>query len=283
MRDALLAMKTLYREGTMNRDIAVITEALFREYIAGGKAGIVYGAGYICVTAFGPLYAADPNADFVAIIPPSLKGKENHIVQADAFQARKIFVNSKCKNPEGVVQIANLSLKLYREKPQEYFRGIVNGASFPWFKYITFGDTIVPGTYDFDVGNAIRQAEKGDMSYMQDAAMLEYYDRFKQGKTDRSMKIWVDAYGIYPDRPGSRTVEYDLHHANRTVWTAFGGLPTETMALKLNVIDGELQAATTEVVMGANISVFDQAVRKWRSEGGDQITKEVNDWYKSLR
>jgi putative aldouronate transport system substrate-binding protein len=37
-----------------------------------------------------------------------------------------------------------------------------------------------------------------------------------------------------------------------------------------------------DVVMGADISVWDRAVARWKADGGDQITKEVNDWYQSV-
>jgi hypothetical protein len=37
----------------------------------------------------------------------------------------------------------------------------------------------------------------------------------------------------------------------------------------------------TEVILGADISVYDRAVRDWFNNGGQQITDEVNQWYKT--
>jgi putative aldouronate transport system substrate-binding protein len=35
--------------------------------------------------------------------------------------------------------------------------------------------------------------------------------------------------------------------------------------------------------MGSPISTFDTFVRDWKAQGGDTITKEVSDWYKSVK
>jgi hypothetical protein len=34
-----------------------------------------------------------------------------------------------------------------------------------------------------------------------------------------------------------------------------------------------------KVIAGEDISVYDAAVDAWKAGGGDDITKEVNDWY----
>ena len=34
-----------------------------------------------------------------------------------------------------------------------------------------------------------------------------------------------------------------------------------------------------EIVNGADINKFDTFVEQWKKQGGDEITKEVNDWY----
>lgn len=60
----------------------------------------------------------------------------------------------------------------------------------------------------------------------------------------------------------------------------FTALPTASMA-KLNDKLANLEAeAFSKIVMGAAPEgEFDKFVAEWRSAGGDQITKEVNDWY----
>ena len=37
----------------------------------------------------------------------------------------------------------------------------------------------------------------------------------------------------------------------------------------------------TKIIMGSDVSEFDQFIDYWHNQGGDAITKEVNDWYKA--
>ena len=39
----------------------------------------------------------------------------------------------------------------------------------------------------------------------------------------------------------------------------------------------------TNIIMGAPIDTFDKFVEDWKNLGGDDITKELNEWYKSSK
>jgi hypothetical protein len=45
MREPLLKLQELHRDGTMDKNFAVVTNPIAREYIAGGKAGLWYANG----------------------------------------------------------------------------------------------------------------------------------------------------------------------------------------------------------------------------------------------
>jgi putative aldouronate transport system substrate-binding protein len=51
------------------------------------------------------------------------------------------------------------------------------------------------------------------------------------------------------------------------------------MTQKQNLLDTDLYTAIVKVIAGEDISVYDAAVDAWKAGGGDDITKEVNDWY----
>jgi putative aldouronate transport system substrate-binding protein len=82
---------------------------------------------------------------------------------------------------------------------------------------------------------------------------------------------------------GSFSTLYDAYLENKILVDAYNGLPTETQSLKGDLINDELNTAMFEVIMGADISVFERAAERWFSNGGAQITKEVNDWYRSIQ
>ena len=74
----------------------------------------------------------------------------------------------------------------------------------------------------------------------------------------------------------------DAYECGRIVTNAFFGLDTETMALKKGIINEALMTSIIEVMMGADISVYEKAVDDWYANGGQQITDEVNEWYSRL-
>ena len=63
----------------------------------------------------------------------------------------------------------------------------------------------------------------------------------------------------------------------------YNGPVTENMSLYLDNINGDLTAAMVKVVMGEDISVYHDAVKAWYANGGEAITKEVNDYYASKK
>jgi putative aldouronate transport system substrate-binding protein len=69
---------------------------------------------------------------------------------------------------------------------------------------------------------------------------------------------------------------------NAIVWNAFTGVPTPTMVTRLSTLDDMRNETFTRIIMGElPISAFDTFVADWKRQGGDDITKEVNDWYKA--
>src|SRR5690625_2722942 len=64
----------------------------------------------------------------------------------------------------------------------------------------------------------------------------------------------------------------------------FTGSPTETMKSSLaNLEQLELQVFADIVMGNLPISAFDDFVEEWLKSGGEEITKEVNEWYESVQ
>ncbi|MDR1566146.1 MAG: hypothetical protein LBS48_02540, partial [Treponema sp.] len=280
MRQALLNMQALYKEGIFNRDFTVIDSATARQYLSTGKVGIAASGLTRLVVDYPALYSTDPKADTWSVIPTAADGS---LYKVQIGQPTPLFeiVSAKTKNPEAVVELANLTVKLNNEDPDRFFRSTVNGTAWPWFKYNIMGGINISGPFlQIETANAIINTEKtGDMKHLPSGPIKEYYDRYTQGKTDRSMFQWVKMY----EDGGSASAAYDAYHANRMVWSLFFGIPSDNMQLKQTIINNELKAAMDEVVMGADISVYDAAVRKWFASGGQEITDEVNAWYKAQK
>lgn len=65
---------------------------------------------------------------------------------------------------------------------------------------------------------------------------------------------------------------------------AFSGAATPAMTEKQAYLDKLELETYTRIIMGTQpITAFDEFVKNWNQNGGEQITKEVNDWSKSLK
>jgi putative aldouronate transport system substrate-binding protein len=276
-RNALVAMQTLYREGVINRDLAAIDGAVAMEYVASGKVGIFYSTAWNVTQSMNSLAKTNPSAKIVNVYPPpSVKGA-THPLQTNSPKGLRIFVSKKCKNPEAVVKMANLTYA-YKFKDNAYY--MEDAETFPYYKYLPWGDVFAPAEDDLLKSAAMRQAELSGESDtpLADASWENGYDAYKLAKEGKADPWPLMLYG--PN--GSFSTLYDAYEKGLLLFNGFNGLPTDTMSLKGDLINGELGTALFEVVMGADISIWDRAVEKWRTDGGTKITEEINAWYASL-
>lgn len=74
-----------------------------------------------------------------------------------------------------------------------------------------------------------------------------------------------------------------LEQENISSANVFTGPPTPTMKEKLEYLQKLEQETFSKIIYGNEpLEYFDEFVAQWKSLGGEQITKEVNEWYASV-
>ncbi|WP_088104781.1 hypothetical protein [Halalkalibacter urbisdiaboli] len=64
----------------------------------------------------------------------------------------------------------------------------------------------------------------------------------------------------------------------------FNGPPTKTMSQRWEMLHRSQMETFIDIIYGKKpIEAFDEYVENWYSSGGDDITKEVNEWYDSVK
>lgn len=64
----------------------------------------------------------------------------------------------------------------------------------------------------------------------------------------------------------------------------FNGEPTDTMKKNWEQLQTMEKQVYTNIIYGKeSVDAFDKFVEDWKAQGGEQITKEVNEWYKSVK
>lgn len=273
MKTALLAMQDLYKQGIINPDFAVTTSDLAQEYIVSGKCGIWYATRWTNSGSGVALVESIEGAKESYAMPPSVEGQQ-YKVQSEKPTTRYIFVSNKCEHPEAVVQIINKTFELYYNDYNNYGIG---EDGFLWYKYSVI-DKPEMATTTVDLAKAtVAYEDTGEFMSKDPTAYpkFENWQRALNGDPDIA-KWYLMTYG-------HGTISEVLakgYDDGMYMMDAYAGLPTQTQTLMGDVINDELEAAMFEVVLGADISVYENAVANWYSNGGDQITEEVNDWYR---
>jgi len=74
------------------------------------------------------------------------------------------------------------------------------------------------------------------------------------------------------------------NHATQALFDLFSGNPTPTMEeVFSDLVDMENETFLSIIIGEKPIEAFDEFVANWKSGGGDQITAEVNEWWKSIQ
>jgi hypothetical protein len=73
-------------------------------------------------------------------------------------------------------------------------------------------------------------------------------------------------------------------HRDELLPNLFNGEPTATMKKNWEQLQTMEKQVYTNIIYGKESpDAFDKFVRDWKAQGGDEITKEVNEWYQSVK
>lgn len=278
MRNALLALKDLYAEGLINPDFAVTNGTVAQEYIASGKCGIFYSTDWTVTTSMQACVDLDPEADFTCIGIPGLTVDQETRIQTSAINVGKLFVSKDCEHPEAIVRMINLHCALSLSGNMDWYYAFEAGYNAEsYYKLLPWnGIHFQSAINDISYADSIRLSQDAGevvatIPSTRPTVEMMYI-------VDEGDPWWFQKIGGHG---GSYTYDYDMFMSGRMLPDAFNGLPTESMSMLGDVVNDALNTAMLEVIMGADISVYNQAVSDWFANGGQMITDEVNEWYAS--
>ncbi|MDF2717150.1 MAG: peptide permease [Paenibacillus sp.] len=247
-KEALAFLAELYRDHILDRDFPLNKAENLGDKVASGKVGL-YSAAWFDTR--GPIEASrrnDPKANWIPLEYPTGKDGQKGTYNISSVRSYNV-VPATSERTEAVVKLLNFiggkgnqTLKLGFE---DEVWSIKDG------KMVT----------DFEEHN--KHLYRGIYSSLCDTVVPEVTKR-RLDSLGEHFQLWDNVQRI---------------HAN-LIKAQFSGAPTPAMGnynFKLLKIQDD---AFTKIVMGLSpLEEFDRFVEVWRQEGGDVITKEINDWY----
>jgi len=268
MKDALLTLQSLYSEGLIKEDY-LVTSA--KESFTAGECGIIYSICYGPVNAV-DLYALDENLDLIACDAPTLDGSAPDYY-VNAIPGVFYFVSVDATDEEKIAFVECLNLIQDLFSSFDYDWGYERG-SMPFtpcdqmesaFQYAKYYDEI---EYAYTTGDTNSFLTANGKNYYTRLINFEAGDR-TLGKYD----------GIYRVPDGTYSVINKAMKDGRVHNSYYTGASTESMQEYQDMLDELLTNAENQVIMGADISVWEDAVAEWYATGGQEMTDDANAWY----
>lgn len=103
----------------------------------------------------------------------------------------------------------------------------------------------------------------------------------KEATTGAQIRAASD-FETVPDMAEGYAVAYE--HKDELISSRFNSEPTDTMKKNWEQLQTMEKQIYTNIIYGKEpLDAFDQFVADWKAQGGDQITQEVNEWYKTVK
>lgn len=286
MKTALKQLQDMYKAGQIDPEFAVNDDNKAMEFVANNRLGMLFNQFWYSAILQGTVVKDNKvTQEWKAYMLPSIDDQPAK-TQVSASVGAYYVINKNAKNPEAVIKLLNRWCDLLTggvlkegEPRSEYNWGKERkqtGKAFyginPVVVYLT--DVNLQG------GQYIPEALKtGDTSKIDWSADL--LDRYKANKDYQAGNLakWFES--LISGEGGTFQGMYEYYKQNRYQYDEFYGAPTPTMTEKMELLNSKEKEVFTKIVMGnSSIDEFDNFVEEWKKLGGEQITQEVNDWYK---
>lgn len=247
-KEALAFLAKLYEEKLLDPLFPVNKSANFQEKIASGKVGLFSAA---WSDTRGPIEASrkkDPNAVWIPLEFPVGPNGSKGTYDMSLVRSYNV-IPATSTNAEGVIRFLNfIGGKGHRDLKLGFENEI-------WTK--------VDGKMITNFEEHTKHYYRGIYSALADTIEPDV-SKDRLDSLGEQFNLWDN----------QQRIERNL------IRSKFTGTPTPAMG-KYNVrLLKEQDEAFTKIVLGAApLSEFDAFVERWYSEGGEEITREVNEWY----
>lgn len=277
MKQALAKLNDMYKAGLFDPEFIVKDANKVNESIGSGKIGMLIGGRG---SANSPLVSLTPEQEWQAYAMPTTDGKP-FMAQLPLNTFGYYWVVKKgTKHPEAIFKMMDFWLQTY------YY----NKSEDVYYKYIVPSKEDQSAIWTYSPVK-IYLPDNNIENYRQATAVLDgklkpeelaperkkVYDRIMLYKGGQK-NLWGEFAQNGPG--GSAGIIDQIIKEDRFVPNQFYTTPTATMAERGEQLKKLRTETFVKIVTGnLGLDAFDKYVSDWKKQGGDMITKEVNDWY----
>lgn len=272
---ALERLNQWYGKGLIDKEFAFKDMDKVVEDIVASKVGISFGEWWYPGWPLNTNREQNPDAEWVAVPIPSYNGNPGATLVPSQRLSSIYAVRKGYEHPDAVIKMANFYHELQKPQYKDEVKA-ENGYVYNWYQPRIYNPFNTETTYT-EVNEALKnKQDKLESVNATSVSVFEASKKYLNG--DESQ------WGMYAGRVaenGGWGITRQLRDKPH-VMNEFYGTATPTMTEKSTSLNKMMDETFTKIIMGsAPISEFDKFVDSWKKLGGDDITDEVNEWYKN--
>lgn len=246
-KEALMFLARLYEEGLLDREFPLNLQNNLYEKIENGKVGLFSAAWYDTRGPIADNMKKDPSAQWIALEYPTGPKGHKGVYDKDIIRGYNV-IPAGTQNAKAVIQMLDFIASDYKNLKLGFENEI----------------------WRMDKGKMVIDFEKHD-----EHLYRGIYQSLVDVPDPVLSKERLDSLGDFQLYNNLEMIKQNV------IKNEFYGIPTPAMSMYDKKLSG-LQDIFTKIIMGIEpIDAFDTYVEKWKQEGGDEITKEVNEWYRN--
>ncbi|WP_372636156.1 extracellular solute-binding protein [Cohnella sp.] len=278
VKQALVALQDMFKKGLIDPEFAVKDTEKAAELLYDDGIGMVFGATWTPAQLVKGAVKDGKVVQEWGVFPiPSVDGNPAR-PQIGIGVDEYYVISKKAKHPEGVIKLLNQWI-------------VIDNHPTPEQKVYTLGKDLVEKGSNYWLLNPLRVGKQLDNNgeilpkaiETKDASILQTQDQ--KNRYEGAMKfvngdtsMWWEYLISGPK--GALSLNPEIQNNKQYMQNKFYGTPTPTMADRQEILVKKRDEVYFKIIMNqVSVDEFDKFVEEWKKLGGDEITKEVNEWY----
>lgn len=278
IKDGLETLKQWMDKGYLHPESGLWDEGKAAELFTAGRAGIIAGPHWMPDWPLAEVLENVEGAEYKAYdIPTGPNGQKGRSTGITSQNGAVMF-------NENATEDEIQAFFVYQNYLFENFANPDEGSEFEYgfaegYDYVFEGNDVKYGEDDIPGGriDPVKYTLTFDGARIPSLYInaLADFARGEEPQTPFERKVYLQ----YPEQAweGARIV---VDSADAQIPSMFTGRPTETMVSRGDALDTLLSEGFNKIIYDEMpIDEFDHLVDQWKSQGGDDVMKEVNEWF----
>ncbi|MBP1993185.1 extracellular solute-binding protein [Paenibacillus eucommiae] len=276
MKTALAKLQEMYAARQLDPEFGIKDYAKVEESIGSGKIGLIFGN----IGTSELTQRLTPAIDWIPYPVPSIDDKPALMQHPLNIAGYYWVVKKGTKNVEAIYQMIQVWLDLFYNNTSDEMYAQYNATSDTGY-WMNAPIRIYKTFKDVDIYRHLKPLLESSDKEHADVSELtpeerDFYARildFEKGNSDNRWVYWKEGLN-------SSAKVIDGYITNKQYQPdKFIITPTPAMIQKKPNLDKMENQMISKIILGGSLDEFDKFVSEWKKLGGDDITKEVNDWY----